>query len=41
MSGVRINLVSGFLGSGKTTFVRRVLGERSVASVGLRRTAVR
>ena len=28
MSGVRINLLFGFLGSGKTTLVRRILGER-------------
>ena len=28
MSGVRINLLFGFLGSGKTTLVRRILSER-------------
>ena len=28
MSGVRVNLLFGFLGSGKTTLVRRILGER-------------
>ena len=29
MSDLRINLLFGFLGSGKTTLVRRILGERS------------
>ena len=36
MSDLRVNLLFGFLGSGKTTLVRRILGERG----GERKTAV-
>ena len=32
MSDLRINLLFGFLGSGKTTLVRRILGERGRAA---------
>ena len=41
MSNLRINLLFGFLGSGKTTLVRRTLGERGAVSVEPRRSAAR
>ena len=41
MNELRINLLFGFLGSGKTTLVRRILGERSAVSVEPRRSAAR
>jgi tRNA A37 threonylcarbamoyladenosine biosynthesis protein TsaE len=39
MSGVRIDLLFERLGSGKTTFARRVLGERGAACVEPPRSA--